>query len=105
MAAPISGTVQVASNHIRRRGTGGCVLTTLSVAIIDEATQAQIARKPTRATIMDDVEGPIDADDGATSWPSAASVLDNLIGAIANGSEFDGWTADVVDGELTWSLR
>ena len=21
------------------------------------------------------------------------------------GSEFDGWTAEVVDGELTWSLR
>ncbi|MGY3555051.1 hypothetical protein [Williamsia sp. R60] len=47
----------------------------------------------------------IDADDSTTSWPSVASVLDNLIGAIANGSDFDGWTAEVVDGELTWSLR
>lgn len=48
----------MASNHSGRRGNDGCVSTMLAVATIEVATQAQSARKPTRTTIIDDVEGP-----------------------------------------------
>jgi hypothetical protein len=46
----------------------------------------------------------VDADEDGRKWPYVAHMIDNLISAIADGDEFDGWTVEVVDGELHWGL-
>lgn len=47
----------------------------------------------------------VSADEDPKKWTSLTYLFDELIAAIANGSEFDGWTADVIDGELIWDLE
>lgn len=46
----------------------------------------------------------VGADEDPEKWTSLTYMFDELLAAIANGSEFDGWTADVITGELTWDL-